>query len=60
MELVAIVLTLASTPLDTDPLERLLLLSLYLQWIGLCSGAALCLSRRWLRIANPGLVFALC
>mgnify|MGYP000067707748 CR=1 FL=1 len=60
MELVAIVLTLASTPLDTDPLERLLLLSLFLQWIGLCSGAALCLSRRWLRIANPGLVFALC
>lgn len=60
MELVAIVLTLASSSLDADPMERLLLLSLYLQWIGLCSGAALCLSRRWLRFAAPGLVFGLC
>ena len=59
MELLAIVLTLASSPAQGDPFSRLLLLSLYLQWVGLCGAASLCLARRWLRIVRPGTVFFL-
>ncbi|HUP91508.1 MAG TPA: histidine kinase [Solimonas sp.] len=60
MELVAIVFTLASGVHGAEALERLTLLSLYLQWIGLCSAAALCWSRRWLILARPGVVFFFC
>ncbi|MGQ0587730.1 MAG: sensor histidine kinase [Gammaproteobacteria bacterium] len=48
LELVAIVLTL-SGGITGSVWSRLLTISLYLQWIGLCSGAVLCGARRWLR-----------
>lgn len=60
MELVALVLTLASSVSGEEAFYHLALLSLYLQWIGLCSAAALCWARRWLRIARPGVVFFVC
>jgi two-component system sensor histidine kinase AlgZ len=60
MELVAFVLTLASSAHGEEAIFHLALLSVYLQWIGLCSAAALCWARRWLRIASPGVVFFVC
>ena len=60
MELVAIVLTLAGGATGMIALERLLLISIYLQWIGLCSAAVLCWARGWLLFARPGVVFFVC
>lgn len=60
MELVAIVLTLAGGATGAAALERLMLVSIYLQWIGLCSAAVLCWARSWLRFARAGLVFFVC
>lgn len=60
MELVAIVLTLAGGARGDMAIGRLLLLSLYLQWIGFCAAAALCWSRKWLQVARPGVVFFVC
>ena len=48
LELVAIVLTL-SAGLGGSVWDRFFMISLYLQWTGLCSGAVLCGARRWLR-----------
>lgn len=59
MEMIAIVFTLASSARGDDALFRLALLSLYLQWVGLCSAATLCWSRRWLGVARPSTVFFL-
>lgn len=47
IELIAILLTLAAAPAGPVVWEKFLLLSLYLQWIGLCSAVALCLIRQW-------------
>ncbi len=56
-EAVAVVLALAGTLGDGRLIERLLLLSIYLQWIGICSAAALCLARRYAgRLGARGLV----
>ncbi len=60
MELVAIVLTLGGGSSGAAALERLLLISLYLQWISLCAAAALCWIRRRLRYAGAGMVFFVC
>ncbi|MES2488231.1 MAG: histidine kinase [Pseudomonadota bacterium] len=60
MELVAFVLTLAGNARGEAAIFHLALLSLYLQWIALCSAAALCWARRWLKIARPGIVFFVC
>lgn len=60
MELIAVILTLAGTTNAVDGQRRLFLLSLYLQWLGLCGAAVLCLARRWLRSARIGLVFFSC
>lgn len=60
MELVAIVITLAGGSVGIDALERLLVMSIYLQWIGLCAAAGLCWARSWLLIARPGVVFFVC
>lgn len=46
IEMVALLLALASAPVAELLLERLWLLSLYLQWIGLCSAIVLCALRR--------------
>ena len=59
MEMIAIVFTLASGARGDEALFRLALLSLYLQWIGLCSAATLCWTRRWLDVARPSIVFLL-
>jgi two-component system sensor histidine kinase AlgZ len=60
MELVAIVLTLAGGAHADAALERFVVVSLYLQWLSLCSAAVLCWARRWLRYARPGVVFFFC
>jgi len=60
MELVAIVLTLGRGNGGDEALETFTMLSLYLQWIALCSAAVLCWSRRWFPLARPGVVFFYC
>lgn len=56
MELVAVVLTLAAG-LSDDVWDRFLLTSVFLQWLGFCSAAALCFARRWLRHAPVQVMF---
>jgi two-component system sensor histidine kinase AlgZ len=56
LELVAIVLTL-SAGVGANVWDRFFLVSLYLQWTGLCSGAVLCFARRWLRRAPVEVMF---
>lgn len=60
MELVAICFTLTGAEPATELLRRLALLSLYMQWLGLCGSAALCGLRRLFNVARPSLVFAVC
>ena len=60
MEIVAIILTLAGNSRGSQAVERLLMLSLYMQWIGLSCAAAMCWARSWLFIARPGVVFFVC
>jgi two-component system sensor histidine kinase AlgZ len=56
LELIAIVLTLAKG-LGGDIQDRFILTSVFLQWTGFCSAAALCGARRWLRHAPATVVF---
>lgn len=56
MELVAISLVLAAND-TTEILDRFILVSVYLQWIGICSAVVLCLARRHLRHAPPRVMF---
>ncbi|HEY9546111.1 MAG TPA: histidine kinase [Solimonas sp.] len=60
MAVVAAVLTLSSSAVGEPALQRWLLISIYLQWIGICSAATLCWARRWLRYARAGVVFFVC
>ncbi len=60
MELVAIMLTLADATVADDGPHRLLVLSLYLQWQGLCGAAVLCSVRRRLPAARVGIIFSVC
>ncbi|WP_273452226.1 sensor histidine kinase [Nevskia ramosa] len=61
MELIAVVLTLAVGSSDSpQALRQLLLLSLYLQWTGLCAAAALCMVRRFLTALPSGVLFFIC
>lgn len=60
MELVAVCFTLAGPVRGGSVLQKLVLLSIYLQWIGLCGAALLCWLRRFLTIARPGVVFFVC
>lgn len=57
-EAVAVVLALG-TSLSGDVWRRLFLLSIYVQWIGVCSAAALCLIRRHAGTMSTRLVVAL-
>lgn len=59
MELVAICFILAGKP-SADAFREFLLLSLYLQWIGLCCGVVLCWLRGFLKIARARIVFFVC
>src|SRR3546814_5361062 len=60
MAVVAAVLTLSSSAVGEPALQRWLLISIYLQWIGICSAATLCWARRWLRYARAGVVIFVC
>ena len=60
MELVALTLTLLGSKRGEELFYFLALVSLYLQWIGLCGAAALCWARRWLTRARPQVVFFCC
>ncbi len=60
MELVALCFTLGGSVRTGGMLQRLVLLSIYLQWIGLCGAALLCWLRRFLTIARPAIVFFVC
>ncbi len=60
MELIAVVLTLAGTSTGQAALRELLLLSLYLQWTGLCGAAALCFLRRTMTSVRSGVLFFVC
>ncbi|MCP3870625.1 MAG: sensor histidine kinase [Gammaproteobacteria bacterium] len=51
-ELLAIVLTLGAVSSLDSFLTELSLLSLYIQWIALSGGGALCLTRPWLKTMN--------
>ncbi|MGB1580841.1 MAG: sensor histidine kinase [Nevskiales bacterium] len=59
-ELVAILVTLAAVDAGPSLWERFLLLSLYLQWIGMMSAAGLCFVRRWLGHWSGVMVAGLC
>lgn len=59
-ELVALVVTLAGYVGDGSFWQRLFLMSVYLQWIGICSAAALCLIRQYAMTWDSRLVAALC
>ena len=48
-ELLAIVLTLVSDATGASALDRLSLISLFTQWVGLSAAAVLCIAGRWLR-----------
>lgn len=60
IELIVVVLSLASTAGSEAAQLRFVSLSLFLQWIVLCSAAVLCAARRWLRLAQVGIVFFTC
>jgi two-component system, LytTR family, sensor histidine kinase AlgZ len=60
IEMVVVVLSLASTAGNEAVQLRFVSLSLFLQWIGLCSAAVLCTARRFLTLAHVGLVFFVC
>lgn len=59
-ELLAVVLTLAGDASGHAALRQLMLLSIYLQAIGMLGAAALCFVRRGLRLAHDGLLFFVC
>ena len=56
LELVAVVLTLAKG-ISGEVGERFILTSVFLQWTGFCSAAALCVARRGLRHAPAPVMF---
>jgi two-component system sensor histidine kinase AlgZ len=60
METVAILFTLVSAHYGPDVVLRFFALSLYLQWIGLCSAAVLCQARRRLGFADVDVVSLVC
>ena len=60
IELVVVVLSLASTARNEATELRFVTLSLFLQWIALCSAAVLCAARRALGRLPLRLVFFLC
>ena len=60
MELIAVILTLASMSGRVDAQHKLFLLSLYMQWLGVCGAAVLCLARRWLTLSRAGAIFFVC
>lgn len=60
MEMMAVVLTLFTGQRDSEALGTLLMYSLYLQWIGICSAIVLCTARRVMTKSSVGVVFFVC
>jgi two-component system sensor histidine kinase AlgZ len=60
VELVVVVLSLASTGDPAEVQLRFIWLSVFLQWIALCSAAVLCGARRWLKLAQVRALFLTC
>ncbi len=60
IELIVVVLSLASTAGNEAVQLRFVSLSLFLQWIALCNAAVLCAAQRWLKLAQVGIVFFTC
>lgn len=60
MQMVAVVLTLVGVERGVSAMQHLILLSVYLQWLGLSSAMVLCMARRWLKLARVGVVFFVC
>lgn len=60
MELIVVVLTLVSPERGQEMTLRFVGLSIFLQWLGLCSAAVLCAARRFLKLAHVALVFMSC
>ena len=60
MQLVATVLTLADFSHAEHAINRYMMVSLYLQWVGLSCAAALCLMRNLLSRLPPRLLFFAC
>lgn len=52
-ELLALVISIVSQRLSTSIFKDLFLISLFVQWIGLASAAALCMSRKYLNRLPP-------
>lgn len=59
-QMVACILALASGATWSELPMRLLLLSLFLQWIGVSCAAVLCLTRHWLHASDVRWVFLVC
>jgi two-component system, LytTR family, sensor histidine kinase AlgZ len=60
LQLVAFALTLAGDARGGDAVARLMMLTIYLQWIGVISAGLLCWARSWLAVARPAVVFLVC
>ena len=60
MEMMALVLTVFTGERGREAMGTLLMFSLYLQWIGICSAIVLCTARRVMTRASVGLVFFVC
>ena len=56
VELVAVLIVFITQPPAVLFWERFVLLSLYMQWIGVCSAAVLCQARSWLQRMPPWFV----
>lgn len=60
MAMFAAILTLSGSATGREAAQRWLMISAYLEVIGLCGAATLCWARRWLRYARAGIVFFVC
>lgn len=60
MEMMALVLTLFTGERGAEAMGTLLVFSLYLQWMGICSAIVLCTARRVMTKSSVGTVFFVC
>lgn len=60
MEMMALVLTLFTAQRGAEAMQTLLMFSLYLQWMGICSAIVLCTTRRVMTKSSVGMVFFVC
>jgi len=60
MQMMALVLTLINGVRGPEAMGTLLMYSLYLQWMGICSAIVLCTTRRVMTKSSVGVVFFVC